>query len=155
MRHEWFVVALLVGGACANDASSTSAPAGRDSKPRGAGPSTIRVGNQAKGVESQPDYDREAEEIRQRVSGKLPDPLPSPKGACNTMFDAAIASYRRADGEGARSVELLQATRAADFEACQRETSAAAAACVAVLITQDGGEFPWLLDQCSRAFPAS
>ncbi len=155
MRLAWLVVALL-GSSCANDAASSHAPARRDSKPSVAKPGhgSIRVGNQAKGVESQPDYDREAEQIRAQVAGKLPEPLPSPRGACNTMFDAAIAAYRRTDGPAARSVELLEATRADDLEACERETSAAAAACVAVLITQDGGEFPWLLDQCSRAFPS-
>lgn len=114
----------------------------------------MRVGNQVKGVEAQPDYDAEAEQIRQRVEGLLPSPLPSAKAACNTMFDAAISSYRRADGDGARSVALLEATRTDDQAACEAETSAAAAACVAVLITRDGDEFAWLLDQCSRAFPS-
>lgn len=114
----------------------------------------MRVGNQVEGVEAQPDYDVEAEEIRQRVDGSLPQPLPSPEAACNTMLDAVLSMYRRVDGEGARSVRLLEATREADQSACQKETSASAAACVAVLITRDGGEFPWLLDQCSRAFPS-
>jgi hypothetical protein len=114
----------------------------------------MRVGNQVKGVEAQPDYDAEAEEIRQRVEGALPSPLPSTKAACNTMFDTVLAVYRRIDGEGARSVALLEATRDADQAACEAETSATAAACVAVLISRDGGEFAWLLDQCSRAFPS-
>ena len=123
-------------------------------EPSKPGVGSIRVGNQVKGVEAQPDYDAEAEEIRQSVEGRLPNPLPSPKAACNTMFDAAISMYRRVDGADAASVALLESTREADQASCESETSSAAAACVAVLITRDGGEFAWLLDQCSRAFPS-
>jgi len=144
------VPALALG--CAKDPGSGGGPgAATPSKP---GVGSIRVGNQVKGVEAQPDYNAEAEEIRQSVEGTLPSPLPSPKAACNTMFDAVISMYRRVDGDGARSVVLLEATRDADQLACESETSSAAAACVAVLITRDGGEFAWLLDQCSRAFPS-
>ncbi len=139
--------------ACAKEPGSNPGRSGL-SAPAKPGVGSIRVGNQVKGVEAQPDYDAEAEEIRHAVDGALPDPLPSVKAACNTMFDAAIAMYRRVDGDGARSVTLLEATRDADQLACEEETSAAAAACVAVLITRDGGEFAWLLDQCSRAFPS-
>ena len=141
--------------ACANDPGA-SPPAGKSSGERQPSPpgSPIRVGNQVKGVEAQPNYDAEAEGIRRRVDGLLPSPLPSPKAACNTMFDAAISMYRRVDGDGARSVTMLEATRTEDQAACETETSPAAAACVAVLITKDGGEFPWLLDQCSRAYPS-
>lgn len=113
------------------------------------------MGNQAKGVDEQPDYDKEAEEIRGRVEGKLPEQLGAPKAACSTMFDAAISAYRRADGEASRAAKYLEDTRAADLASCETETSPAAAACVSILLTEDGGEFPWLLDQCSRAFPSS
>ena len=154
MRRLFWLPLLTLWCACAKDPGP-----GRNGGPGLAAPSkpgvgSIRVGNQVKGVEAQPDYDAEAEEIRSRVDGSLPDPLPSPKAACNTMFDAAISMYRRVDGDGARSVTLLEATREDDQAACEKETSAAAAACVAVLITRDGGEFAWLLDQCSRAFPS-
>ncbi len=142
--------------ACAKEpgAAVGREPAVSAAAPSSPGVGSIRVGNQVRGVEAQPDYDAEAEEIRQRVADKLPAPLPSAKAACNTMLGAAVSMYRRVDGEGARSVALLEATRDADQAACEAETSAAAAACVAVLITAEGGEFAWLLDQCSRAYPS-
>lgn len=144
----------LLALACVKDPASTHGGGPGASAPSKPGVGSIRVGNQVKGVEAQPDYDAEAEGIRQSVEGTLPSPLPSPKAACNTMFDAVLSMYRRVDGDGARSVSLLEATREADQAACESETSSAAAACVAVLITRDGGEFAWLLDQCSRAFPS-
>ena len=70
------------------------------------------------------------------------------------MLDAAVAMYRRVDGPGARSVTLLEATRETDQAACEKHTSPAAASCVAALIDREGGEFAWLLDQCSRAYPS-
>lgn len=139
--------------ACAKDPGSTPGGPGA-ATPSKPGMGSIHVGNQVKGVEAQPDYDAEAEGIRQSVDDTLPNPLPSPKAACNTMFDAVISMYRRVDGSGAQSVALLEATREADQASCEAETSSAAAACVAVLITRDGGEFAWLLDQCSRAYPS-
>jgi hypothetical protein len=69
------------------------------------------------------------------------------------MYDAMIAAYSRAEGAASPPVRTLQTTRKDGIEACQAETSPAAASCVAVLASSAGGEFPWLLDQCSRAFP--
>lgn len=154
MRHLFWLSLLASSLACAKDPGSGRSGGPGLAAPSKPGEGSIRVGNQVKGVEAQPDYNAEAEEIRRSVDGSLPDPLPSTKAACNTMFDAAISMYRRVDGEGSRSVSLLEATREDDQAACEKETSAAAAACVAVLITRDGGEFAWLLDQCSRAFPS-
>lgn len=161
MRRLFWIPLLAMLCACAKDPGpgrsggpGLAAPSKPHSRRRGGPDGSIRVGNQVKGVEAQPDYDAEAEEIRGRVDGSLPDPLPSPKAACDTMLDAAISMYRRVDGDGARSVTLLEATREDDQASCEKQTSAAAAACVAILITRDGGEFAWLLDQCSRAFPS-
>ncbi len=148
------LLAAVLALACAKDPGSTPGRGPGAATPSKPGVGSIHVGNQVKGVEAQPDYDAEAEEIRQRVEDTLPSPLPSPRAACNTMFDAVISMYRRVDGDSAGSVTLLEATREADQAACESETSSAAAACVAVLITRDGGEFAWLLDQCSRAFPS-
>ena len=145
----WIAPLLVV--ACAKDPGPQGGGPGLSAPSK---PGAMRVGNQVQGVEAQPDYDAEAEEIRQAVDDALPRPLPSAKAACNTMLDAAVAMYRRVDGEGARSVNLLEATRETDQAACEEETSPAAAACVAVLITREGGEFAWLLDQCSRAYPS-
>lgn len=112
----------------------------------------MRVGNQAKGVDDQPDYDAEAAAIREAVVGELPEPLPSPKLACLAMLDAARSAYVRSDGVGADAVKMLDQSRDADLEACVRDTKPRAAACVAIIAARDGGEFPKLLDQCSRAF---
>ena len=141
--------------ACSRAGSNGVPPAREDgpAEPRVPGQQTMRVGNQAAGVEEQPDYDREALAIRERLSGQMPDPLPTTKDACVAMYNAALAAYAKAEGKDASPVRVLQATKADGIEACQAETSPAAATCVVALITADGGEFPWLLDQCSRAFP--
>jgi hypothetical protein len=111
------------------------------------------VGNQVRGIEAIPDYDAEAERLRARVERHLPRPLPSPEAACTSMLDGAREHYVGVEGEGSTAARTLAATRAADLDACVAETSPAAAACVAVLIANNEGEYPWLLDQCSRAFP--
>jgi hypothetical protein len=111
------------------------------------------VGNQVRGIEAMPDYDAEAQRLRVRVEQHLPDPLPSPQAACTSMLDGAREHYVSAEGEGSTAALALASTRNADLDACVEETSPAAAACVAVLIANNEGEYPWLLDQCSRAFP--
>lgn len=113
------------------------------------------VGNQAKGVADQPDYDREATALRERVLGRLPEVLPEIAQACERMLTAVLAHYTALDGEASEAVRWLQATRASDLAACRDETSPAAATCVALLIEDREGEYPWLLDQCMRAFPRS
>ena len=111
------------------------------------------VGNQVGGIDAIPDYDAEAQALRTRVEPQLPDPLPSPKAACVTMLDAARQFYVDTEAEGSRAVTTMAATRPADLKACIETTGSAAAACVAVLMAQNEGEFPRVLDQCSRAFP--
>lgn len=111
------------------------------------------VGNEVRGIEAMPDYDAEAERLRRRVERDLPEPLPSPQAACTSMLDGAKEYYVGVDGEGSTAAAALAATRKADLEACIVQTSPAAAACVAVLMAKQEGEYPWLLDQCSRAFP--
>jgi hypothetical protein len=139
--------------ACSTRPSNGVPPVREEAQPKLVADNTMRVGNQAAGVEEQPDYDRAALEIREKVQERLPDPLPPPKVACVSMYDAAIEAYSKAEGAGSPPVKLLQQTKRTGIEACQAETTPAAASCVAVLAALDGGEFPWLLDQCSRAFP--
>jgi hypothetical protein len=152
-----FVLGMLCGCSCARSngvqqrQSPEREPAARDEALPAK--NTMRVGNQAAGVEEQPDYDRQALAVREEVQERLPDPLPQPKLACTAMYDAVIAAYTRSEGAASPPVRALHKTRRAGVETCQAETSPAAAACVAVLASSDGGEFPWLLDQCSRAFP--
>lgn len=116
-------------------------------------PRVLRVGNPSRGVDEQPDYDGQAQQLRARVVDRLPDPLPEVRQGCAAMLDAAAAMYLRVEGDGTAQAERLAATRAADLAQCTAETSAQAAACVTLLAGEDGGEFPWLLDQCTRAFP--
>lgn len=111
------------------------------------------VGNQVPGIEAMPDYDAEAQRLRTRVEPELPRPLPSAAAACTSMLDNARQYYVDVEGEGSAGARAMEATREADLAACERETSPAAATCVAVLMSKSEGEYPWLLDQCSRAFP--
>ncbi|MEM7159050.1 MAG: hypothetical protein AAF799_39800 [Myxococcota bacterium] len=112
-----------------------------------------QVGNQVRGIEAIPDYDDQARELRERVQPMLPDPLPAQLAACVTMLDAARQYYDDTEGIYALSTKTMVATRSKDLAACQEQTSPAAASCVAVLMAKHEGEFPWVLDQCSRAFP--
>lgn len=114
----------------------------------------MRVGNQAKGVQEQPDYDASAATVRDAVEGRLPDPLPDEETACRAMLEAVHAQYVEQEGRGSEAVAALEATRDDDMTGCVQETSPAAASCVTILTRQGEGEYPWLLDQCSRAFPA-
>ncbi len=148
----------IVTGCPRTDGSGSSSNPEVEAPPRsdsGPGQRTIRVGNQARGVQDQPDYDRAALEIRERVEDRLPRPPPSADQACEAMLSAVAAQLVATEGADARAVKVLEATRAADHRACVRQTSPAAAACVRILVSEQEGEYPWLLDQCSRAFPAS
>jgi poly-gamma-glutamate synthesis protein (capsule biosynthesis protein) len=111
------------------------------------------VGNQAGGAAHQPDYDAQARALRDRVAPDLPRQLPGTEEACHQMVDAVARAYAEAEGEGAHSVAMLERTRQADLRGCVERTSAAAALCVARLVAAQEGEYPFLLDQCSRAFP--
>jgi len=106
-----------------------------------------------KGIDAIPDYDQEAQALRDRVLPRLPDPLPEARPACVAMLDAARQFYVDTEGEASTAVKTMEATRQADLRACEERTEPAAAACVAVLMAQSEGEYPWVLDQCSRAFP--
>jgi hypothetical protein len=114
---------------------------------------TLRVGNPSRGVDDQPDYDAMARELRSRIAARLPDPLPTVAEACRDMLGAAATSYAAPEGEAPAADAVVRAVVDADRSGCERETSPAAATCVAMLLREAAGEYPWLLDQCSRAFP--
>jgi len=111
----------------------------------------------ARGAGVQPDYDGEAALLREQMLPRLPDPLPADRrAACTAMLDAAAAFYAAIEAEQAPRDQLLAAlaaTRDAERLACERETSVRAAACVQLRLGDRDAELPWLLDQCSRAFP--
>jgi hypothetical protein len=146
---------IAFGAACSGRSEGAS---GGMSRPGGGLVSPFKggighVGNEVRGIEAMPDYDAEARRLRARVEPWLPQPLPAAKAACVSMLDSARQYYVGVEGEGSTAVKTLAATREADLGACVEETSPAAAACVAVMMGHNEGELPWVLDQCSRAFP--
>ena len=142
------------------------APTGciRDSNNGGKNPSNpkidSRVGNNdPRGVDDQPDWERQAVELKQRVDSRMPSELPTDKrAACEAMLDEALAFYiaveGNADQRAERMAQLAASTRQRDLAGCMRETSIAAAVCVTLLLRDRDSEFPWLLDQCTRAYPS-
>ncbi|MFO7565954.1 MAG: CapA family protein [Enhygromyxa sp.] len=118
-----------------------------------------RVGNDdPRGVEDQPNWDQQAAELRRRVDPRMPKALPSDKrAACTQMLDEVEVFYRSVESGEQREQRIaeLADTRERDLEGCVRETSVAAAVCVTILLRERDSEFPWLLDQCSRAYPSA
>ena len=141
------ICASLLPAACVRDDGSATTTS--------VGP---RIGNDdPRGVDTQPDWDAQASELKQRVGPRMPDPLPTDKrAACGEMLDAARAFYvsveHNVQQKRAREAEF-DGTRESDLEACERGSSMAAVACTTVLLGDRDSEFPWLLDQCSRAYP--
>lgn len=136
----------------------------RDSNNGGNNPNTpkqidSRVGNNdPRGVDDQPDWERQARELKQRVDSRMPSTLPTDKrAACEAMLDEALSFYIAVETDADQRAERMaqmQQTRERDLEGCIRETSIAAAVCVTLLLRDRDSEFPWLLDQCTRAYPS-
>jgi hypothetical protein len=146
-----FVLAWAPGCTCGDGTGTTSpTPTQPDAEMR-----VLNVGNPARGLDAQPDYDGQARALRSEVLPRLPDPLPDGKAACAQMLAAVAEFYALTEGEAAPQLDVLRATHDAELATCTAETSASAAACVALLAREQAGEYPWLLDQCSRAFPRS
>jgi hypothetical protein len=146
------IAMLAMLGGCPRGGDGNADAPERPSGDRGEG-RALRVGNPSRGVDEQPDYDGFARRMKSDVEPRLPNPLPPSADACTQMLDAAVAMYRRTEADGEVQASRLAATRAKDLEACEVHTSSAAATCAAILLGDDAGELPWLLDQCSRAFP--
>jgi hypothetical protein len=143
-------LALLL--ACAPPAESRPAP-----PPTPPAQPSRTANNDARGAGVQPDYDGEAALLREQVLPRLPDPLPvDRRRACTAMLDAAATFYADIEAEPAARAQILAdlaATRDAELLGCERETSVRAASCVQLRLGDRDAELPWLLDQCSRAFP--
>lgn len=151
----WFALALTC--ACAPQPES-NAPAALTPAPQAPSPAATRTANNdARGAGMQPDYAGEAEALRQQITPRLPDPLPAERRtACAAMLDAAVAFYSDIEPEPAARTQLLAdlaSTRAADLAQCEQTTSVRAATCVQLRLADRDAELPWLLDQCTRAFP--
>ena len=108
-------------------------------------------------MDNQPNWDAMAAELAKRVQPRMPEALPSdPAVACGEMLDAAKGFYEATERDPLRRaarVADLEATRDDDLKSCVEGTSVAAATCVTILLGDRDSEFPWLLDQCSRAYP--
>lgn len=159
------LVLVAAGATCSSESqpgskpasSSAGAGAGGDGGSSAAQP---RVGNPSNtGMDTVPDWNALAADLRERVGPRLPDPLPTDlEAACARMLDEALAFYVETEINPEHQKRLraqMAATRDADFDACVAETSIAAATCVTILLGDRNAEFPWLLDQCSRAYPRS
>ncbi len=144
------LLALLL--ACAPPAESRPAPpTAPPAEP------TRTANNDARGAGVQPDYDGEAVLLREQMLPRLQGPLPADRrSACTAMLDAAATFYSTIEADPAARAQLLadlKATRDSELLACERETSVRAASCVQLRLADRDAELPWLLDQCSRAFP--
>lgn len=150
---------LGLGLACTTPETALTNPStGAVDPPPRASKTPPRTANpDRRGFDNQPDYDAEAAALREYVDPRLPTPIPSdPAAACAAMMAAADALYAAIETDPRRQEELqaaLAASRDDDLAACARETSPRAAACVATLLADRSAELPWLLDQCSRAYP--
>ncbi len=160
VHRRWLAAlgAFAVGAACSSGAQTGSQPASDAARASAQPVAQPRVGNPSNtGMDTVPDWDAMARDLRMQVGPRLPDPLPTQaEPACEQMLDAARDFYTSTEinpeHQKRRRAELA-ATRDADMSACVAQTSVAAATCVTILLGDRDSEFPWLLDQCSRAFP--
>lgn len=109
-------------------------------------------------AEHQPDWDQRARQLAGEVLPRMQSrPAPASIDAgCRKMLDAARELYDlvEATADAARSRrQILEASFEADLEGCRATTSVRATHCVTILLGDHNAEFPWLLDQCMRAFP--
>src|SRR5690606_33782633 len=132
--------------------TSEDTPAAPDAAPP---PAISRVGNDVPGVETQPDFEASARTLHDRIASRVEAVRPSDVAeACRTMHDAAASHYAAREARGVDAVRHLADVRAQEEAACVAETSLEAAVCVALLLEgEPDTEFPWALDQCSRAYP--
>lgn len=157
-RARALVLLLAAPLACATPPETGAASQTRASEPPPAPTAPVRTANNdARGAGMQPDYDGEAALLREQMLTRLPTPLPSDRrAACSAMLDAAAGFYGEIEPEAAPRAQLLadlKSTHASDLAQCERETSVRAATCVQLRLGDRDAELPWLLDQCSRAFP--
>jgi hypothetical protein len=139
-------------------AEAPTSPTRDDADADAAADAALRTANDdRRSFDNQPDYEGEAAGLRAYVDARLGEiKADEPAAACTRMLDAAAAFYAAVEREEAQRSALLaalSATRESDHEACVRETSLEAAACVVILLGDRSAELPWLLDQCSRAYP--
>jgi hypothetical protein len=142
----------------ADDSSHAAAPAAPATEPT-ADVELEPIGNRdPRGVEDQPDWNREAQLLRERVIPLFQEtPRPTQRhAACLAMHRAAEAFYAALESSVEQRTQLKKrwrSTRDADVGACESELSDDAIACVTILLAARNAEYAWLVDQCDRAFP--
>lgn len=156
-RTPLHALLLALASACATPPESNAPPSQTPQPATPAPVATRTANNDARGAGMQPDYNGEAEALRQQITPRLPEPLPGDRrAACTAMLDATVAFYSDIEPDPAARAQLLadlQATRVTDLSHCEQTTSVRAATCVQLRLADRDAEFPWLLDQCTRAFP--
>lgn len=109
------------------------------------------------GADNQPDWDAMAATLRARLAPtlKVGDGA-DPREMCARLLQEANEFYATLDrgGEGTASAQSqLSQTMSRDVEGCVTQLSTYAIACVSASLREQRAEFPWLVDQCARAFP--
>lgn len=173
-ERTWRAAAAAAALAIAWAASACTGAADAPQSPSGAAPGPARAEEPApppaserrlqtanhdrRSFDNQPDYAGEAALLRDYVEPRLAASAIGERALmCARMLDTAAEFYAAVEREPAQREQVLaalRASRADDLARCQRETSPRAAACVTILLGDRTAEFPWLLDQCSRAYPA-
>jgi hypothetical protein len=153
----WFALALIVACTPQPESNAPPSPSSASQTPSPSVTPTRTANNDARGAGMQPDYAGEAEALRQQIAPRLPEPLPAERRtACAAMLDAAASFYGDIESEPAARTQLLAdlaTTRTADLAQCEQTTSVRAATCVQLRLADRDAELPWLIDQCTRAFP--
>jgi hypothetical protein len=152
------IVALASGATCSAESQPASNQASDEGPPKKPGEEKLHVGNPSNtGMDTVPDWNQLATQLKQRVGPRLPDPLPADGGqVCDQMLDAARDFYEATElNPEHKKLRLaeLESSREFDKRGCLEQTSIEAASCVTILLAEHSAEFPWLLDQCMRAYP--
>lgn len=108
-------------------------------------------------ADNQPDWDAMAATLRARLAPtlKVADDA-DPRAMCQRLLGEAREFYATIDrgGEGAASAQSqISLTTGDDVDGCVAQLSRHAIACVSASLREQRAEFPWLVDQCARAFP--
>ncbi|MGB1698397.1 MAG: hypothetical protein ACPHRO_00495 [Nannocystaceae bacterium] len=109
------------------------------------------------GADNQPDWDAKAAQLRARIGPTLRVIEDAdPREMCARLLTEAGTFYGSLAGDDTSPSSAsghLSQTAARDIEGCVAELSPRAIACVSASLSERSAEFPWLVDQCARAFP--
>lgn len=126
-------------------------------RPRVSAPGVRTPNADPNGADNQPNWDAMAATLRARLAPtlKVADDA-DPRVMCARLLQEADEFYSALDRGGeetASAQSQLRQTTSGDVEGCATELSTHAIACVSASLRENRAEFPWLVDQCARAFP--